>query len=247
MKIFSDKPILLRQTQNHLLFLLLFLFMCDQVAHIECASCTSLYMGGPSPDCTDFNHPFCVMVSVNPPTYTCSECVSDCDCSINTYCSRNVYDGIAGTCTTFKAEGKKCIDMPNSDILDAWIPDTYKCGDVIRKGNDVMMVDSPRNSSCIEGICRSCDPYSNAQICVKGRVSTRGCAVPGKINSINGLKWVAGTYYQDPTYVWFAVCFSVIVVLAFTQCLILWKNRISCKLPFSRNSLAPGGYESFGR
>lgn len=62
--------------------------------------------------------------------------------------------GGAGTCVNFQAEGKQCVDMGAADLEDPSIPDTYKCGDVIRKDNAVVMVDRPAGAACIEGVCR---------------------------------------------------------------------------------------------
>jgi hypothetical protein len=200
------------------------------------------------------------------------------------------------------------------DLSDASIPDTLKCADVVRKDNGIMMVDGPISGACVEGICRyflsesvtrlpllflkqfrSCDPFSNGSppfdgvaICTNGRVSARGCAIPGKVTKLNGMRWVSGTYesytmlirecmracvwafavmdlreacsqhvyfkvfssgayYQDPSLVWQAIFFPFLIIIVVTQCLILWKSKISeIRLPFARfRSGSNGGYESF--
>jgi len=216
-------------------------------ALVAATSCGANYAGRPSPECVSIDAPFCVLSSNNPTTYQCSECLSDCDCPIGKFCSNNSYGGKAGSCVKFEAEERDCVSMVSADLLDASIPDTFKCGDVVRSDNRIVMVSRPSGSACVEGICRACNPYSSTHICADGRVSARGCAIPGVVTNLNGLRWASGEYYQDPAIVWQAIFFPLLIIIVVTQCLMLWKERLNrLQIPFGRfRSGSSGGYESF--
>lgn len=128
------------------------------------------------------------------PIYSCSECLNDCDCPSNQYCSQNY--GSVGTCLSFQAEGKECIPMSTKDLLDATIDSTYKCADVVLDEMNQPIITGPRDeagnllATCINSVCRSCNPYLSVNIGEKNVICG---SVPGRkgwVNSILSIKYL---------------------------------------------------------
>jgi len=210
--------------------LLLIIAILLSLTQTNAQTCTQTYSNSASPDCTSLEKPYCVQTSApqQPLVFTCVACLTDCDCDIGEYCSGDVWDGNAGTCKTFEAEGNDCVQMTTQNLYDYAITQ-YKCADVIAKGGEVVWVDGPRDGgnylpTCIDGVCRACSPQGT--FCYDGGMKApRGCAYPGNIVGAYGYNWVPGEYYQNPTAVWLAIYFPFLIIGLITLCLILWKDK----------------------
>jgi len=173
-------------------------------------------------DCTDSGKPYCTItdVTAQPPTFTCVECISPCDCSPNEYCSRE--PGKIGTCRHFSKYASSCRPLTSLQIANQTFPEKWKCAMTFTY-NNTYYVD--QEGSCSSGTCRYCKiqrqggparglPRCNVN---SGRGVERICNYPGTQTSLHGARWFPGFYYEQVQNVWFAIFFCFFIIAAGVQ------------------------------
>jgi len=171
-------------------------------------------------DCSDPTLPYCEQVTLTPSvTFACVACVSDCDCSVGDYCSQQ--PGKIGQCLTFGPSGSSCRPLSQGQITNSNFSSTWKCAVTYTVPNS-----SPPQlaidflGACISGNCEFCNYNGgggSAQSCQPGQGmgTPRQCGYPGNMYSTHLIQWSPGTYYEQPTNVWWAVFFCMVVILMF--------------------------------
>eukprot|EP01092_Planopodium_desertum_P003067 TRINITY_DN1521_c0_g1_i2.p2 TRINITY_DN1521_c0_g1~~TRINITY_DN1521_c0_g1_i2.p2 ORF type:complete len:221 (+),score=46.24 TRINITY_DN1521_c0_g1_i2:675-1337(+) len=181
--------------------------------------CPSTDIGGFSQPCivADEKLPYCNshQISASTSENICVECISNCDCSPGKYCSTNPNE--FGVCIKFEAQGKECYPYGGGDLLDAAVPDKYKCADLYPSLSNG---DPTPNyiGSCIERKCRFCDPGAspanyNAIDCAGSLKGNRACVWPGSEHGAEAAFWTAGIYKTDRPAVWLALFFVLILAI----------------------------------
>jgi len=189
-----------------------------------------------SSDCSG-ETPYCINRAVIPGVdedkYECGDCVSDCDCAVSMYCSRDRANGNIGTCVEFESEGIECIPMTGAELASPEVKETYKCADIYKIPNvdTVKGVNRPASAACVQGKCRMC---TSNQVC--GNVITgnnddefvgplRRCVYPGNLHTYPSAPWAQGEYQQDRLAVWLAVFFCLFIVLLVFQAMIWMRSK----------------------
>jgi len=181
-------------------------------------------------DCVDGDRPYCREVSSD--NYECAECNSACDCNYNYFCS--IAPGQVGTCQKFDRVGKDCLPYQGEDLLNSSIPDSLKCAITFTMNSTNLAIDF--SGFCVATKCSVCYPLSSVCSDTDGLKASRLCSVDGKLVSYHGYYWHAANYYENPTYVWWAVffCFtivSVVVEIIFLIFKIRNRGKVSTKKP----------------
>jgi len=194
----------------------------------EGQNCTAARVGGYDETCPD-DTPFCVYIELN--IYQCRACRTDCDCSVNEYCSnQSPLLGEIGFCKKFYKAGAKCFPMSTALLTDTTINDKLKCAIVV--ANDDGDLEVEYDAYCIQGRCRMCDATNAGTTCSGEYMGdTRTCVFPGYFSTIHSQNWAPGKYYEEPVRVWLAICFVLILISmsvgAFTLFLVwkMWKRK----------------------
>jgi len=176
-----------------------------------------------NPTCTDSKTPYCVQTIPTPAQYQCVECLSNCDCGYNQFCSQK--PGEVGSCVNFDRAGSSCRPLSNGEITDLNYPDQWKCAlTYTSTGNNNLQINQA--GVCIQGVCQYCDPRGNAglQNCGvdSGLQGERTCVYPGFLYGNHVAPWLLGSYFENTTAVWWAVIFFFFLVLLVIQGLLLW-------------------------
>jgi hypothetical protein len=163
-----------------------------------------------------FWYPYCRQVTTGvSPQFECRECVSQCDCDLGMYCSRE--PGEVGQCRKFAMEGKPCRPMNASQLTSSDIDDEWKCADVYSESSTLFI---NHQGSCINEVCKFCSPGTRFNdICSPstGIKVERACVYPGVAVDRHGLNWAAGVYHFQPLVVWSTIFFCFFVLILFCQ------------------------------
>jgi len=175
-----------------------------------------------NPTCTNTNSPYCVQTFSNPVMYQCVQCISNCDCGVNQFCSNTL--GKIGTCTDFSKAGSSCRPLTNGEITNINYPDQWKCAITYTDNANNLQIDQA--GVCIQGTCQYCDPRGNAGLSncgvANGLQGERTCVYPGFLYSNHYAPWLLGSYFENTTAVWWAVIFFFFLVLLVVQGLLLY-------------------------
>jgi len=166
-----------------------------------------------------------------PATYECVECISNCDCGLNDYCSSQ--PGQVGTCQSFSPAGSSCVPLTQQQLIDSDYPSDWKCA-VVYSSNQVFQLDQA--GACIEKTCQYCDYLSFSagfQSCApgEGTAGEKYCQYPGKLVRGHTYYWTEGIYHEIPDFVWWAIFFPFVVIIMGIQIatltINLWRRRKS--------------------
>jgi len=199
--------------------IVLFTVLYNSIHFIEGKGCdVSTYASGLNPDCNDKGKPFCIRTDQNPftitPVYECVECLTNCDCKLNQFCSKA--PGELGICKKFDHNGKYCRDLSDQQLLNTSYPSDWKCVMFYNDFNGTQRIN--QKGACFEQKCRYC-AYSGGNNGISSCSSTSGikqarvCIYPGKQASRYGLQWQPPIYYQNPRNVWWAVFFCLLIII----------------------------------
>jgi len=184
-----------------------------------------------NPDCTASNLPYCqqTIPAQNgvPATYECVQCISNCDCSPNNFCSQQ--PGEIGTCIEFNRYGQFCFPLSNSQIQSASYLDSWKCAMTFTNNGAIQINQA---GVCAELECRFCNwraggGLSDCSVSA-GMGVERACGYPGTQADKHHLGWINGQYYENTDNVWWAVFFFFFLVLLGIQGAILfftWRGK----------------------
>jgi len=174
--------------------------------------------GSFNPDCSDATLPYCTAVSQTPTiTFACVACVSDCDCSVGSYCSGQ--PGKIGSCLTFDKYGDDCRPLSQGQITNSNFTDAWKCAVTFTVPNSTpaqLAIDFL--GACIDSTCRFCNYEGGGGSASSCQAGTgigvpRQCGYPGNMYSTHLIQWTPGTYYETPTNVWWAVFFCFVFIM----------------------------------
>jgi hypothetical protein len=210
-------------------------FLCCIVATFgqACPSADAQQNPPYSPSCTSSSAPYCVSTSGNmQPTYNCVQCISNCDCPNNQYCSTNVQNGNFGKCLSFGPNGQSCRPLTNAQIANSSYPSSWKCAVTYTDSNNNLQIDQV--GACVGGTCRTCDPgNSNAGLglCAvgQGTNNARVCSYPGTLVTAESALWSEGLYYQNVDAVWWAiffVFFLILIAIQVVHCIFVMKSAM---------------------
>ncbi|KYQ89390.1 hypothetical protein DLAC_10050 [Tieghemostelium lacteum] len=144
----------------------------------------------------------------------CAECRSNNDCAMDEYCSKNNAVGFYGTCTKFSKIGDSCIAFTDSDLEMNNITSTLKCADTYVDNTNNFTLTIDYLGFCTKGKCRMCNYKStstNSQT-TPGKGDIRTCIYPGTYVSPHSSQWSSKLYYENPTNVWLAIFFCLIMI-----------------------------------
>jgi len=177
------------------------------------------FASGFNTECSDKKKPFCIRTDQNPfsaaPTYECVECLTNCDCKMNEFCSQAL--GSIGTCTKFSLNGKSCFGLTDSQLLNETYPSNWKCAMFYNDFNGTTRIN--QKGVCVEGKCRYCawdySTTSGLSDCgtSDGVGSERICVYPGTQVALQGVEWVPAIYYENPRNVWWAIFFCLLMIV----------------------------------
>jgi len=184
--------------------------------------------------CTSSSAPYCLETEtggfINPTiTYQCVQCLSNCDCGLNSYCSSN--PDTLGKCTKFDRYGDSCLPFDDNHLTNSNFTDKLKCAMLYQAEDGSLQID--QHGVCISGKCRYCSSYGNGgglSSCsaTDGTKEPRVCAYPGKQVSVHTSPWYPSIYWETPGNVWWGVMFVFYMILFFMQSATLFiKHRKS--------------------
>jgi len=199
--------------------LLLVLSLIEVILSQSCDLNT--FQSGFNTQCNSKGRPYCVRTDGNPfstnPTYECVECLSNCDCKLNYFCSKQF--GQIGTCKKFDLNGKSCLPLNQDQILNQTWPASWKCAMFFTDYNNTVGVDQA--GSCIESKCRYCSYNGNGGLSScgvsDGVQKERTCVYPGTQVTSYGIQWVPSAYYENPRNVWWAIFFCLLMIVMVIQ------------------------------
>jgi len=192
------------------LFFLIFAFLFSASWAVICDSANGANTFNPG--CSDEVEPYCVRVVSGPPSdvYECKQCISDCDCDTDQFCSEK--PGEIGTCVDFVQEGEDCLPLDSAALGSLAFPEALKCASLYSSSGSNLQINY--RGQCIEGTCRWCDWTSNSVQCGggAGMGKPRRCAHPGYWTSAHSANWANGEYYENPPAVWDAIIFVFFLI-----------------------------------
>jgi len=217
--------------RNLILCVLIFIGVCFGA---NCDPSKGINTG--NPDCS-VDLPYCSQSTSTPAKYICTACrptsaQGNCDCPTSQYCSQN--PKTYGQCVDFVACGNDCLPYSDVQITDSSISKTYKCADLYTDSNGNLQADNI--GYCIQGECSACVyDYSNdgaaAQNLKMGSCTTgqgisnaRSCTYGNTLTNQHQISWSGGRYYQNPTWVWLAIYFPLIVIIVVLQALTVLRS-----------------------
>jgi len=191
-------------------------------------NCTAARSGGYDNTCPT-DAPFCQYITGT--IWQCRECRTDCDCSVNSYCSNeSPLVGEIGFCRKFYKAGAECFPMSAALLTDSTIDDKLKCAIIVPDDQGDLEVEY--DGYCIQGRCRMCDATNTGVTCYGEYMGgPRTCVFPGYFGTIHSQNWEPGKYYEEPVRVWLAICFVLILISlgvgAFTLYLVwnMWNRK----------------------
>lgn len=173
----------------------------------------------------DKSFPYCVSTSLTDPTQgECRQCLSECDCPLDQYCSRD--SGQEGMCVKFLQVGKPCLPYNNNELLDKDLNDDLKCA-ALFSTNGNLVIDHA--GGCINKVCQYCTPNSNpglVGLCGFGSTPYGGgtkaqygrvCSYPGVAVEYEQFAWAEGNFHYNVSAVWAAVVFFFFLLVAGCQ------------------------------
>jgi len=174
-----------------------------------------------NPACTSSGEPYCVQTVAEPSQYQCAECIGNCDCGVNSYCSSA--PGTIGQCKTFSKAGSSCRALSNNQLTDVDYNQDWKCAELYSQDSNLQI---DQAGVCINGKCRYCD-YVNGNGGLRtcgvsdGKGVARSCVYPGELVHTHWQNWHDGLYFQTPENVWWAIFFVFFFILILVQIAIL--------------------------
>ncbi|KYQ89238.1 hypothetical protein DLAC_09893 [Tieghemostelium lacteum] len=146
----------------------------------------------------------------------CTYCQSNNDCKLNEYCSTNTLNlDEFGTCMKFHPYGDDCIGLSDGNIELVDASNATKCATFYyNPDTDSLVIDA--RGFCASGKCRQCDYTNNAPgsaLVAEGKGPQRVCVFPGRYETVHTAPWSGGAYYENPTNVWLAIFFCLIVII----------------------------------
>lgn len=107
--------------------------------------------------------------------------------------------------------------MSTADLLDPTIDESFKCAAVFTRLDGSLAVDW--EGFCYKFHCYACDSGPTTAPVVNPCPATfngerRVCVAPGVFVSAENLPWNPRVYFNNPTAVWLAIIFSLLVAMA---------------------------------
>ncbi|KAK5576114.1 hypothetical protein RB653_007254 [Dictyostelium firmibasis] len=148
----------------------------------------------------------------------CVSCRSNTDCALNEFCSTNVFDlSQFGSCKKFDKDGDDCVAYNPTEMTNLLTSNSTKCAYTYfnyRYNNyPAGSLSIDYQGTCVNGKCRMCNYASGAYQSGEGKNSPRTCVFPGKFATVHSQSWASGKYFEDPTQVWLAILFCLIVLI----------------------------------
>jgi hypothetical protein len=160
--------------------------------------------------------------TLDPPQYQCVQCLTNCDCKMNQYCSSA--PGQIGQCKKFDKYGDDCFGYQNNQLTNRSFPEDLKCAMLYELPTGGLAVD--QRGVCINQKCRYCSMFSGGGLAncadTSGIEDQRRCWYPGKQGPSHSAYWRPEIYYLLPTQVWWAIFFCLLIITFMMQIISLF-------------------------
>jgi len=194
------------------------LFLVFGIEYIIAGTPCSITQGVVNPVCTNKKgkENYCRDINQNSailtPTFECTQCISNCDCKFNQYCSSA--PGQVGVCKKFDKVGDDCFPYDITKLQDESFPESQKCATFFRTPSGQLAVD--QLGACVAFKCRICSAWSGGGIgnCGDddGVEEGRVCLPGEKQASYHDIYWVPAVQYFFPNLIWWAIFFVLLVI-----------------------------------
>jgi len=159
--------------------------------------------------CRNINQNSAILI----PSYECVQCLTNCDCKENQYCSQAT--GTIGQCKKFEKSGDDCYPYNDNQLRNASFPDDLKCAYTFQLPVSGLLAIDQRGA-CVGFKCHSCSAYSGGGLdsCDNGDgiEGERVCAPPGTQTRLHTAYWTPGVYYLFVNNVWWAIFFCLLII-----------------------------------